>query len=138
MNKVKNLGFIKYLFVFFAFFFLITNLLYSQAISPLYPQFINENKKATIEYLKRIKGLLDFKAQLVVLSGVYKNGFEQEIFWEERDRNQKIKKFEQILQKNLNARDVLYGLYKLYLEKGDNLTAEKYLRQAKEVDPTLK
>jgi len=72
------------------------------------------------------------------LSGVYKNGFEQEIFWEERDRNQKIKKFEQILQKNLNARDVLYGLYELYLEKGDNLTAEKYLRQAKEVDPTLK
>ena len=124
--------------IFFTFSFLIFNLFYSQSVSPLYSQFVNENKKAVVEYLKKIKNLPSFNTQLFIFENIYDNQLKQDVFQEENGRNLQIKKLEQVLQINPKARDVLYGLYQLYLEKGDKITAGKYLKQAKEVDPDVK
>jgi len=126
-----------FLFVILIFAFLFLNLLYSQLISPLYSQFIEENKNATVDYLKRIKTLPSFKTQLSVFENIYGKTIKEEVFREDLTRNEKIKKLEQVLEKNPKARDVLYSLYQLYWEKGDKITAEKYLKQAKEVDPNI-
>ena len=134
MRKKRNKKHFTFLVAILIFAFLFLNLLYSQLISPLYPQFVNESKNTVVEYLKKIKTLSSFEIQLNVFENIYGRGIKEEVFQEDLVRNQKIKKLEQVLEKNPNSRDVLYSLYQLYWEKGDSLTAGKYLKLIKEVD----
>ena len=80
----------------------------------------------------------EFDGQLKYFEGVYGPSIKTQVFAEEKERERMINQFEQILEKNHQSRDVLYRLYKLYLEKGDKLIAEKYFRLAKAIDPTIK
>jgi tetratricopeptide (TPR) repeat protein len=137
MRKKRNKKHFTFLVAILIFAFLFLNLLYSQLISPLYPQFVNESKNTVVEYLKKIKTLSSFEIQLNVFENIYGRGIKEEVFQEDLVRNQKIKKLEQVLEKNPNSRDVLYSLYQLYWEKGDSLTAGKYLKLIKEVDPNI-
>ena len=131
MRKKRNKKHFTFLVAILIFAFLFLNLLYSQLISPLYPQFVNESKNTVVEYLKKIKTLSSFEIQLNVFENIYGRGIKEEVFQEDLVRNQKIKKLEQVLEKNPNSRDVLYSLYQLYWEKGDSLTAGKYLKLIK-------
>jgi tetratricopeptide (TPR) repeat protein len=128
----------EFLFIILILAFLFFNSISSQVISPLYFQFVNKNRQAVVDYLIKIKPLSEFKKILGMNKNIYGKGIENDIFNEEAERKQTIKNLEQLLTKNPKARDVLYRLYLLYKEGGNNLTAEKYLRQAKEVDPSMK
>jgi len=94
--------------------FLAVNIYSSQVIPPLYLKLINNDKKATIEYLKKIKTLPQFKTELKKLTTIFGKQIAEEVFFEDTQRKIKIKKLEAVLQKIPKSRDVLYALSKLY------------------------
>ena len=118
--------------------FLIFNLVSSQAISPLYFQFVGNNKNSAIDLLEKIKKFPEFQKILEMNKNIYGITIEKEVYRQENDEISMINNLEQQLRINPKAKDILYRLYLLYKEKGNNLTAEKYLKQAQELDPTLK
>jgi tetratricopeptide (TPR) repeat protein len=134
-QKLKVLNFLLGLLI---LLMLIMNLINSQLISPIYFRFINNDKNVTISFLEKIKTFPEFQKILEMNKNIYGKTVEEETFRQENNKKLMINNLEQILIKNPKARDVLYSLYLLYKEKGDNLTAEKYLKQAKEVDPSIK
>ncbi len=120
------------------YLFLIFNLVSSQAISPLYFQFVGNNKNSAIDLLEKIKKFPEFQKILEMNKNIYGITIEKEVYRQENDEISMINNLEQQLRINPKAKDILYRLYLLYKEKGNNLTAEKYLKQAQELDPTLK
>jgi len=134
----KNLSLTKVLLSFLLLFFLSLNIFFSQNIHPLYQKLVNEEKKAVIEYLKKIKSLSVFKAELKKFTAIFGKQIANEVFFEDEQRKIKIKKLEAVLQKNPKSRDVLYALSKLYQEDGNERLAREYLKKAKEIDPMIK
>ena len=119
------------------FYFLFLNVISSQIISPLYFKFINEDRKSVIGYLQKIKNLAIFNEELDKSKKLFGKDIENDVFRPDIERDSKIKEFEQILIKNPQSRDILYGLFHLYSEKGDTITANKYFMQAKTIDPNI-
>jgi len=144
LNKLRKLSekthskkpFSWYLFILFVL--LIINFLSSQKISPIFFGLTNNDKKSAVEFLQKIRQSPDFAQQLKYYENIYGPSLKNEVFAKELSRELKIKQLEQILENNHQSRDILYGLYQLYLEKDDKLMAEKYLKLAKEVDPGVK
>ena len=132
-SKILELSIFTIFFVFFIF-----NLISSQMISPLYFQLVSNNKKAIVNFLEKIKILPEFQKILEMNKNIYGKTVEEETFRQENEKKLMINNLEQKLMINPKERDILYSLYLLYKEKGDNLTAEKYLKQAKEVDPSIR
>lgn len=135
--KISLLQITTYLLALFAFVFLLINIVSSQSISSIYFQLINDDKKATVEYLKKIKNLPDFKEELSRYQAVLGEQIKHEVFIEDEQRQQQIKKLEALLEKNPKARDVLYNLCLLYQQAGDKIKANKYLKKTVDVDPTI-
>lgn len=140
MKDIKEILEKRLTFIMFAILivFLSLNLYFSQKISPIFFRMANNDKKAAVEFLQKIRQATDFPQQLKYYENIYGTSLKTEVFAEELEREIKIKKLEQILEKNHQSRDVLYGLYLLYKEKGDKKIAEKYLSLVKEVDPTVR
>ena len=138
MKQYENIKYQISISIFIIFFlFLIFNSISSQVISPLYFQFVSNNKQATVNFLEKIKTFPEFLKILEMNKNIYGKTIEEEVFRQEKGKNLMINNFEQKLKINPKARDILYSLSLLYKEKGGGSTAEKYLKQAKEIDPSL-
>ena len=131
-ENIKN-----YIFFVFLLLFLFINMISSQTISTLYFGFISEDKKSMISFLQNIKNLSIFNKELDKSKIIFGNNIENDVFQPDIEKNNKIKVFEQLLQKNPQSRDILYALYQLYSQKGNIITAKKYLMQAKMIDPNI-
>lgn len=129
---------VKYTFLIAVLCFLFINIILSQSISPTYFQMMNEDKNAVISYLATMRFSPLFPSELLKLKNIYGNGLENEVFGKEAAEKQVIQKYEQILQKNMYARDILYRLFSIFKEKGDTKLATDYFQRAKEIDPVLK
>jgi len=136
-KKIFSTKILNILIAFIFFLFLLTNISYSQNISPLYWKLVNDEKQAVIDYLKKIKPLPFFKTELKKFAAIFGRQIVNEVFFEDEQRKIKIKKLEAVLQKNPKSRDVLYALSKLYQEDGNERLAKEYFKKAKEVDPNL-
>lgn len=123
--------------VIFLGIFLVLNIYFSQNLSPIFFNLVNNDKKSVIDFLKNIRVSPEFEKQIKYFENIYGLSIRTEVFEEELQRESEIKQLEQILRRNPYSRDVLYRLYQLYLEKGDNKIAQKYLRLAKEIDPNI-
>jgi len=136
-KKITFNHFFSFLFIIFLLLFLILNVYLSQTISPLYEKLTNNDKKATIEYLKKIKTLPYFKTELKKFTNIFNQSIVKEVFFEDQQRKIKIKKLEEALKKNPKSRDVLMSLAILYQEDGNEKLAREYFNKVKEVDPNL-
>lgn len=125
------------IYVLFMSVFLLFNIVFSQNISPIFFGLINNERRSSVEYLKKIRKNSDFAQQLKYYVTLYGPSIKNEVYANELIRDAKIKQFEQILKNSPQSRDVLYSLYLLYSEKGDRLTAENYYKRAKMVDPNI-
>ena len=96
-----------------------------------------ENKHSAILYLQKIRELPIFEAELKKYELIYGAAIGEDVFRPELEQNAKIKSLEAALTRNSKSRDVLYSLYLLYKEKGDQKTATNYLLRAKELDPNI-
>lgn len=118
--------------------FLLLNIFLSQFISPLYFQMMNENQKIFVYYLKSIRSLPQFSSELLRLKNTYGNELQNDVYSKEIEEKRMIQKYEQILDKNMYSRDILYSLFFLYDQTGDKKVAQEYLNRAKTIDPSLK
>ena len=137
-KKIIFNDFSTFLFIIFLLLFLILNVYLSQTISPLYEKLTNNDKKATIEYLKKIKTLPYFKTELKKFTNIFGQSIVKEVFFDDEQRKIKIKKLEEALKKNPKSRDVLISLAILYQEDGNERLAKEYFKKAKEIDPMIK
>lgn len=137
-NAFQKSNIFNFLFVIFIFAFCFLNLISSQSISPLYFQFINNNESSTVNFLQKIKILPEYQNVLDMNNNIYGNSVKEEIMKQENKKKELINNLEQQLTINPKARDILYSLYQLYLTEGDKNRANDYLKQAKEVDPSVK
>jgi len=126
------------IFSVFLFLFLILNIYFSQNISFLYERLINNDKKAVVEYLRKIKNFPYFKNELKRFTSIFGDSMIKEVYFEDEQRKIKIKKLKEALKKNPKSRDILVALSKLYQEEGDFKLANFYLKKAKEIDPMIK
>ena len=131
MKQQEKIGFI----LIFAFLFL--NFVFSQLISPLYLRFVNNDKKATISFLQKIKSLPEYQKILEMNDSIYGQTIREEIFQQENKKKVMTNNLEQQLTINPKARDILYSLYQLYLAEGDKNRANDYLKRAKAIDPSV-
>ncbi len=136
-NNVKMLKILRYALVGFFILFLIINLISSQTISSIFFKFVNNDRKATVSFLQKIKGLPDYQIILKMHDNIYGKSIRTEINLEESQKKALINNLEQQLTINPKARDILYGLYQLYLAEGDKNRAGEYLKRAKEIDPDI-
>lgn len=134
-ETMKQLVF-KSLFLFISLL-LIINVFYSQLISPLYFNFVNNDEASTVSFLKKIKNLPDYKKILEMNNNIFGETVNVEIFRQENLKKDMINDLEQQLTINPKSRDILYSLYKLYLAEGDKGKAGEYLRKAREIDPAI-
>ena len=110
------------------------NITSSQAVSPLYFGLVKGNPQAAVSFLQKISRSSGFDYYRSLFSADVQRQFTAE----EAKLDNQIKKFESLLQKNPNARDVLYNLHLLYTRVGNDNKAQEYLKKAQEVDPTIK
>ncbi|MCX7955498.1 MAG: hypothetical protein N2593_00070 [Patescibacteria group bacterium] len=138
-NTKKNYKkiFLNYFFYFFLILFLISNMFFSQNINSLFIKIVNFEKKPTIEFLKKIAEKPYFEKQLLYFENIFQESLKNSVFKEKNELNDKIKKLEQILEKNPKSRDVLYSLSVLYHQKKDEKKANEYFQKAKEIDPLI-
>jgi tetratricopeptide (TPR) repeat protein len=138
--KDKKNNFDSFLRIFpfsFVFIFLIINIYFSQNISPLYQEIINNEKEAVISYLKKIKKQPFFKSELKKFTQIFNQPIAKEVFFEDEQRKIKIQKLKEALKKNPKSRDILISLAILYHEDGNERLAKEYFKKAKEIDPNL-
>lgn len=137
MKQRENIKKIKIFLLCLSVVFLLSNLVYSQLVSPLYSQLMAENKGSVIQYLQKIRDLPTFQKELKKYKLIYGNTIEEEVLRPDLIRADKIKSLEAALARNSKSRDVLYSLYLLYNDKGDKKTAQNYLDRVKELDPDI-
>lgn len=118
-------------------FFVVVNIFSSQIISPFYLRLVNEDRGAVVSFLKKIMLLPQFTNEYKNYHTIYGETLENEVFSEKKAREKKINELEQILVNNPKERDVLYSLYLLYRETGNDKMAGEYLERAKAVDPSI-
>lgn len=139
--KRKKFVFLKkitlYFFFAVALSFLAFNLYYSQKISPVYSKFSEEDRGSAVELAQSLRGSQYFDKVHSILINIYGKDFDNDIFKNEREQKSKINALEKLLEINPKSRDVLFGLYKLYNEKGETGKARHYLDKAREVDPGI-
>ena len=137
-DKKNNFDSFLKIFTFsFVFIFLIINIYFSQNISSLYQEIINNEKEAVISYLKKIKKQPFFKSELKKFTQIFDQSIAKEVFFEDEQRKIKIQKLKEDLKKNPKSRDILTNLAILYQEDGNDKLAQEYFNKAKEVDPNL-
>jgi len=137
-DKKNNFDSFLKIFTFsFVFIFLIINIYFSQNISSLYQEIINNEKEAVISYLKKIKKQPFFKSELKKFTQIFNQSIAKEVFFEDEQRKIKIQKLKEALKKNPKSRDILTNLAILYHEDGNYKLAQEYFNKAKEVDPNL-
>lgn len=117
--------------------YMVINLVFSQLISPLYFKQIVNEKNAIVPYLQSVRSLPTFKKDLILYKNLYGKRIEEEVFYSDTLRNNKIQELEGLLQKNPSSRDALYNLYLLYSQAGNETKALEYLNKAKQIDPAL-
>jgi tetratricopeptide (TPR) repeat protein len=117
--------------------FVIVNIYFSQSVNPLYFQVINEDRRATITFLKKIKELPDFENNYFMNTQIFGEEIQRDLFSENEKRVKRITELESLLKINPKSRDVLYGLSVLYRNNGDTEKADYYLEKAKQIDPLV-
>jgi len=128
---------IQLIVVIFLLFFLFFNIVSSQIISPLYFQLINNDQKAVVTFLQKIKNLPDFQKYLEMNKNIYGSTIENSVFIRDKERREEISKLQTLLEKNPSSRDILYDLSILYKEDGNEIKAKEYMDKAKKIDPLI-
>lgn len=137
MKHQQNVKKLHIVLFFLLIFLLLSNLVSSQLVSPLYFRLVSEDKDSVALYLQKIRGLPIFGGELEKYKAIYGGAIEEEVLRPEMEKNAKIRSLEEALKRNSKSRDVLYSLYLLYKERGDEKTAQGYLDRAQELDPNI-
>ncbi len=134
-NKIRPLQ--PLIIGFLLIIFLFLNIIISQTVSPLYFEIINDNRASIASFLKKISHLADFSNLFQMNKNIYGLPLERDVFKDKEQRQEMIKKFEQVLTQNPKSAEALYNLFLLYQKEGNQIKASEYFSRAKEIDPLI-
>jgi len=117
--------------------YVLLNVVFSQLISPLYFRQVTDERDAIVPYLQSVRSLPTFQKDLILYKNLYGKRIEEEVFYNDMLRENKIKELEETLLKNPSSRDTLYNLYLLYSQAGNESKALEYHARALLIDPAL-
>lgn len=117
--------------------YVVLNVVFSQLISPLYFRQVVDEGATIVPYLQSVRSLPTFQQDLILYKNLYGKRIEEEVFYNDILRENKIKELEETLQKNQSSRDTLYNLYLLYSQAGNEQKALEYHNRALLIDPAL-
>lgn len=121
------------------FIFVIVNVLISQAVSPFFPAItLYKDVDQTVLFLKNIRSSDQFQTQLGYFETLYGPTLRDRVFSEEKQRVATIQNLEAILAKNPKSTDILMNLSQLHRANAESEIADRYLQQAKAIDPWIK
>lgn len=116
----------------------ISNAVISQAVSPFFPAITRyKDVDQTVLFLKNIRASEKFPEQLVYFESLYGPEFHDKVFSEENQRVATIQNLEAILAKNPKSTDILVNLSQLHRANAEEEIADKYLNEAKAIDPWI-
>lgn len=118
--------------------YLLFNIALTQTVSPLYFSLIQDEKAHLVSFLSAIRSLPLFQSKLLLYKNLYGKTVEEQVYAEDKRKNELIHKLEQILKKNPSARDILYSLYLLHSDRENINVANVYLKKAQEIDPVIR
>lgn len=116
--------------------FLFLNIFAVQQVTPLYEDVANGEITALIRFFGKAKSLHEFEAIFPEVKQTF-SLYEENVYAEDRKRQESIAQLELLLQKNPQSRDVLYVLSKLYEREENAEKAGMYLQLARKVDPEI-
>ncbi len=134
-NKFRPLQ--PFIIGFLLLIFLLLNIVTSQTVSSLYYEIINDKEAPVASFLKKIRFLPEFANIFKMNKNIYGPSLANDVFQDQKQRQDLIKKFEQALSQNPQSPEALYNLSLLYRKEGDPIKANDYLNRAKEIDPLL-
>lgn len=118
--------------------FVISNIFISQAVSPFFPAITRyKDVDQTVLFLKNIRASKEFPAQLTYFESLYGPDFHDRVFSEEKQRVATIQNLEAVLVKNPKSTDILVNLSQLHRANAEEELADKYLNEAKAIDPWI-
>lgn len=117
----------------------IANILISQAVSPFFPAItLYKDIDQTIIFLKNIRSSDQFLMQLAYFENLHGPVIREGVFSEDEGRIATIKNLEAVLVKNPKSTDILVNLSQLYRANAQEDVADRYLQEAKSIDPWIK
>lgn len=126
--------------IFLSLLFIIAslNVFFSQQFPPImYKIVYNQERAATVQFLRTIRGENFFPQQLAYYQDLYGPSLESAVFQDATDSLSYIKKLEIFLDEKPKSRDVLVKLALFYSKRGEPTRALNYYRRAKLIDPWL-
>lgn len=118
--------------------FVISNIFISQAVSPFFPAITRfKDVDQTALFLKNIRASQEFPSQLTYFESLYGPDFHDKVFSEEKQRVATIQNLEAVLVKNPKSTDILVNLSQLHRANAEEEIADKYLNEAKAIDPWI-
>ena len=130
---LKNYGFILV-----GLIIIIFNLFFSQNLPKNYFALVKNDQKAYANFLINIKKLPEFASYYNLALKMYSQKFSNQVFYEQVKNQENIQKMQTLLIINPHQKNILYNLYLLYQQKGDEKLAQEYLNKAKAIDPGIK
>lgn len=116
----------------------ISNVIISQAVSPFFPAITRyKDIDQTVLFLKNIRASEEFPAQLAYFESLYGPDFHDRVFSEEKQRVATIQNLQAVLVKNPKSTDILVNLSQLHRANAEEEIADKYLNEAKAIDPWI-
>lgn len=118
--------------------YVVANAILSQAVSPFFPAITRyKDIDQTVLFLKNIRASQEFPSQLAYFESLYGPEFHEKVFNEENQRVATIQNLEAVLAKNPKSTDILVNLSQLHRANAQEDLAEKYLNEAKRIDPWI-
>lgn len=118
--------------------YVVSNIIISQAVSPFFPAITHfQDIDQTALFLKNIRASKEFPTQLAYFESLYGPQFHDKVFSEEKQRVATIQNLEAVLAKNPKSTDILINLSQLHRANAEAELADKYLNEAKAIDPWI-
>ena len=118
--------------------FLALNVIASQVFNPLLFRLVKLNDiQAGKQFLRAIEETKDYPQQLSYLNQLFDNAFTHDLDQNEFSINQELEKYQNLLLRNQNSRDILMKLALLHYQKKEYFEAKKHYQEARAIDPWL-
>lgn len=129
----------SYFFLFFLCVVVVAlNLVSSQSFPSVMYGLMHADENAQLDYLKKIWGSQLYVHELNALKDDNKMRLLYKIEQEDAERKKIITSLEKITEEYPYAPEPYYNLSQLYQSMGETALANKYLRKAQQIDPSLK
>lgn len=137
VHKLKGKGNAYYILITALVLFVGLNIFYSQTFPTIMDNVFNGKERAVVDYLRRTKNEVFFQEDMLFFQEKIGGALVGEVNRDQQLIDRSIVSLLLLRDKQRKNPEILYNLHLLYQEKGAEKMSDLYLRQAKQIDPTI-